>query len=593
MIRLKCPGCGKVLKAPDSAAGKVAKCKQCDKRLRIPELPAKAETPKPGPTGDAGIGGAGLDDSLFGDLPEFSAPPALVAKPRSDSVSHLESAESESLTASSLLPDAFPSTESNVDSPEGLSTNSPDDFANALDQAVDLAARDHQSQLKRNKVAASAKLTKAQVAASFGKAIDPISKSAGYSSSLTKVATTMVVLPAFFIVSVIVGTVVLTWMFLAWCESEPTGQLLNPIVAITFVTAVAFLLAAWVPVINMLMACVHLLFSRSGERPGTRALSREEQPVLYEFVEQICEKLDAPPPTRIDLDCDYNASASFDRGWLSFSKKEYVLTLGVPLIASQSAEQLSSVIAHEFGHFCQSGGMRAHYLIRHLNGWFINAAINKTIRDEVNDYIAANSDLGGFGMIWTIYYWIGWVGRQMMFLFGRAGHGFSGSLSREMEYDADKYAVHLAGSKNFANSMKLVSTHGVAYGVTVENLKLMFQDGILVNNIPRFAMYVAKTMPAATIRRIEEQTEKEKQDRYDSHPPTRDRITAANALDKPGIVQMKRPAFDLVNHWTKLCESITLDFYTGVTGQKVSRDDVSKLEDVLAAEHKLLLDKTV
>jgi hypothetical protein len=141
--------------------------------------------------------------------------------------------------------------------------------------------------------------------------------------------------------------------------------------------------------------------------------------------------------------------------------------------------------------------------------------------------------------------------------------------------------------------MKLVSTHGVAYGVTVENLKLMFQDGILVNNIPRFAMYVAKTMPAATIRRIEEQTEKEKQDRYDSHPPTRDRIAAANALGKPGIIQMKRPAFDLVNHWTKLCESITLDFYSGVTGKKVTKDDVSKLEDVLAAEHKLLLDKTV
>ncbi|MGB7347450.1 MAG: M48 family metalloprotease [Pirellulaceae bacterium] len=603
MIRFKCPGCGNVLKAPVTAAGKTAKCNQCQTRIKIP-TPAKPTTPAkprtqakpktPQVTDTAAsltlTSGAVSEstedlfgDSMFGDLPDFAAPPALVPKPAQQTLSDSMISD---LSHESAQQDS-PVVEDRMDE-SGI-----EDFSAALERATDLAARDTQAQLKKNAIAVGAKLTPKQIASAFGSAIQPISKSEGYSSSLTKVASTMVALPVAFVAAVVLGTMLMVWLFMGWLSAEPTGEMLNPLWAIGFVTAAFLLLAAWIPVFTMVFAGVNLVFSGPPERPGTRPLSRDEQPALYEFVDQICQKLNAPSPTRIDLDCQYNASASFDRGWISLNKKEYVLTIGVPLIASHSAEQLASVIAHEFGHFCQSGGMRAHYLIRHLNGWFINAAINKTIRDEVNDYIAANSDLGAFGLIWTVYYWIGWLGRQMMFFFGSVGHGFSGSLSREMEYDADKYAVHLAGSKHFADSMTQVEKHAVAYSVTVDNLKDMFQHGILVNNIPRFTMYVAKTMPGAVVRKIAEQMEKQNQDRFDSHPPTRDRIAAAKQLKQSGILKVGRPAVDLVNHWTKLCEDITLDFYSGVTGQTITKDNVCKLEDVLAAEHKLLLDKTV
>jgi hypothetical protein len=121
-------------------------------------------------------------------------------------------------------------------------------------------------------------------------------------------------------------------------------------------------------------------------------LTPENQPVLYEFVNQICKKVSAPPPTRIELDCDYNASALFRQGWLSFGKNDLVLTLGVPLIASQTSEQLASVIAHDFGHFRQGQKMKAHYMIRSLSGWFMNSAYQGAYRAEVNAYILSNSE---------------------------------------------------------------------------------------------------------------------------------------------------------------------------------------------------------
>jgi Zn-dependent protease with chaperone function len=464
------------------------------------------------------------------------------------------------------------------------------DFADALAGATASIDAAVQQQLKRNAYAVGAKMTTQQIIASFGNQIDPIERSEGYGRSLATVATTMLVLPALFVLLVVGGTLAMTWLVWSWFHSEGTGELLHPAIFCGVVLVIVLLLAAWIPVLNMIIAGFAIVFSGRHASPGTRPLTREAQPVLYEFVDQICQKLNAPPPKRIDLNCDYNASASFDRGWLSFKKNELVLTLGVPLIASHSAEQLASVIAHEFGHFCQGGGMRAHYLIRNLNGWFINAAIEKTIRDEVNAYILSNSEHGA-GFVWAISYVIGYLGRHMMWWFGYAGNAVSGVLSREMEYDADKYAVHLAGTKTFVDSMNTVEKYGVAYAVTVDNLKMLFFDGVLVNNIPRLMMHIAKTMPGAVTRKIAEASEKEKQQALDTHPPTRERIKAAKSLAKPGIVRVGRPARDLVDHWSDLCQVITLAFYSQVTGHNITSEHVTKLEDILAAEHKLLLDK--
>ncbi len=610
MIRFKCPGCGHVLQVQPNAAGKNAKCTKCQTVMKVPPAPkpkpigqvprsaqpvskpaakrapakpaqAKPVTPgKPAPQKQTRAANAAVTPSpqrlagtpnsaaqnagegAFDGLPEFVAPSQPLAKIAATN-------PAEPLT----------------------SQPGPLDFGDALNSATASIHAAVQSQLQRNAYVAGAKLTTKQVPSCFGKQIDPIERSERYDKSLTMVATTMLVLPVLFVGIVTIGTLVMGLVCWNWFQSEGTGELLNPVIFFGVILAIVLLLAAWIPVLNMVFAALSILFSGTDAPPGTRPLTRAEQPVLYAFVDQICEKLNAPPPKRIDLNCDYNASASFDGGFAGFQKNDLVLTLGVPLIASHSAEQLASVIAHEFGHFCQGGGMRAHYLIRNLNGWFMHAAMEKTIRDEVDAYIRQNSEFGA-GFIWAISYVIGFLGRHMMWWFGYAGHSFSGVLSREMEYDADKYAVHLAGTKAFTESMTTVEKYGVAYAVTIDNLKMLFQEGVLIDNIPRLMMHIGKTMPAAVVRKIAEATEKEKQQAMDTHPPTRDRIRAAKEMSKNGIVRVGRPAKDLVDHWNDLCQVITLVFYSQVTGQKIESNHVTKLEDILAAEHKLLLDKS-
>ncbi|WP_146400584.1 M48 family metallopeptidase [Planctomycetes bacterium CA13] len=499
------------------------------------------------------------------------------------------------LAASALPTETSPLNPSDTLNPsEAFNPNDePDDFFHALDAATATVDAAVKAQQKRHAAAISAKLTPSQIAGCFQGKFEPVSQAHSYGKTLIGTAGMMLLLPALFVLLVVIATIVMGWGLFTWMGSEPTGKLPNPFIVFGLIGLGLLLLAAWVPIFSMVFAVIATLFSGNRKSPETRTLTREEQPTMYEFVDQICKKLGAPAPSRIDLNCEFNASASFESGLLSFQNNDLVLTLGVPLIATQTADQLASVIAHEFGHFCQDTGMRVQYVLCNLNGWFMQSAIHKAYRDEVVAYAVSNSEAGSsvFGLLWAITYVIGYIGRYMMWWFAYAGHAISGNLSREMEFDADRYAIHLAGSKAFSDSQTLVQRYAVAYGVSISNLQMLYGQGILVDNIPRLVQHIGKTMPATTIDRIANATEKEQQDALDTHPPTRDRKQAAMALAKPGIVSVGRPAHDLIEQWTKLCENITLDFYSEVTGKKITTDNVTKLENILAAEHKLLLDK--
>ena len=610
MIRFRCPNCDQVLKVAAQHAGKKAKCNKCACAIQIPTsasvpapkltqtqkasiklpsaIPPTSESTSTSPSHPSSDTQQSLDPpaerDLFGDLPEFAELEEAVPK------------ASANRFADAMLPNLPDDArlESDNQNPQSESadtdTELPIDLADAISSAENLIQTDVQRQEKRNAYEAGAKLTPAQVAKSFKTNVPAPERSEGFGSSLKTIALAILIMPLVFALFVCIGTIIVVSVAIRYF-SQPPDQFINPFFFFGFAAIALLLLASWTPVFSMVGAVWSLFFSKRTKHPGTRTIKREEQPTLYAFVDQICIQLDAPAPCRIDLDCEYNASASFSNGWSSFGKEEYVLTLGVPLIASQSAEQLASVIAHEFGHFCQTKAMRAHYAVRHIIGCFMQAAFEKTVRAEVTMYEMANSEDGG-SPLYAIVYYVGWIGRQMLWWFGYLGHKVSGTLSREMEYDADRYAVHVAGTKNFQRSMISVEKHGVAHSITIENLKMLFCDHqVFVNNIPRFMMHIAKTMPGATVRKLANQIEKQKQDSFDTHPPTRDRVEAAEAFSQPSLIMMQRPAKDLIVNWQNLCEVITLDFYRGVTGLDVNRTHVARLEDVLAAEHRLLLDK--
>ena len=537
-----------------------------------------------------------LDDP-FGGLPEFQAMETPVANPGqvddllSEAMSvdhqlHRQATPAVEWSDHPIPPVSQPVANNLIDTGENLSG-----VLNAMEGTLQ-AAMLQQQQRKASEIAA--KVTVAEVQGAFQGRMAEFDHTIEVKGRTLTTATAMIVFPLCFSIFVVFATLGMAVLPVFWLAGKVpnlmggSGLLLYPLFWM-------FLLAAWVPVFHLVLATISILFPRSGKNvegePVTkRTLSREGQPVFHEFVTQICERVGAPPPARIDLDTDFNASASFRRGWQSFGKDDLVLTLGVPLIACQSTGQLASIIAHEFGHFRQGSAMRSTFLIRTLTGWFMQSAYHGNMRAQMMEHYQDSEDANNeFLIFWSI---VGFLGRQMMWFFGLAGHALSGSLSREMEYDADRHAIHLAGTKNFVNAMANVEKFGVAHAMAIENLRELYcSSGILVDNISRFTLHIGKTMPAAVVMRMIEEKREEKLKLCDTHPPTRDRAAAAQQMNQPGVLQMDRPASDLIRHWQLLCENNTINFYANVLEDPPTKDQVTKLEDVLRDEHKLLLDK--
>src|SRR6185295_8103729 len=120
------------------------------------------------------------------------------------------------------------------------------------------------------------------------------------------------------------------------------------------------------------------LFAPGSRAGGSFSLGPRDEPRLHAFVDMVCSLIGAPSPRRIDVSCDVNASASFRSGMLSiFRRGDVVLTVGMPLVAGMNTRQFAGVLAHEFGHFAQGGGMRASYLIRTSLRWLARAAYER------------------------------------------------------------------------------------------------------------------------------------------------------------------------------------------------------------------------
>jgi len=80
----------------------------------------------------------------------------------------------------------------------------------------------------------------------------------------------------------------------------------------------------------VLLFMIKPLFSRRPKAAEPRALSRDEEPRLFAFIEQICDLVGAPHPKRVLVDLNVNASASLAHGAWSLFSRNLTLTIGLP-----------------------------------------------------------------------------------------------------------------------------------------------------------------------------------------------------------------------------------------------------------------------
>jgi Zn-dependent protease with chaperone function len=315
-----------------------------------------------------------------------------------------------------------------------------------------------------------------------------------------------------------------------------------------------------------------LFARRSRVMPGL-TLSAENEPVLAAYVAKLCKVVGAPVPREILVDCDVNASASFRKGFWSLFWSDLRLTIGLPLASGMTVRELTGVLAHEFGHFSQRLGMRFGYIIDSVNGWFARVVYERDTLDEKLEE-ATGSDGGWFRLVLLLARFFIWLTRRILWVLMYVGHAISCFMSRQMEFDADRYETLVAGSKSFGRAMYKLHALGACSQAAYAELHASWAQRRLVDNLPAFILHQSKHMPKEVKAEIKKVVEGGRTGWFDTHPCERDRIRRAETIGGEGIVRMDGPASKLFANFDAVCKATTLVHYRQVVDQNINEQNL-------------------
>ena len=328
------------------------------------------------------------------------------------------------------------------------------------------------------------------------------------------------------------------------------------------------------------------LFARRPRRMQPLALTAENEPRVHSLVHEVCRIVGAPAPRRIELSCDLNASAHFDGGLRGVFTNRLILTLGLPLVAGLTQRELAGVIAHEFGHFRQGGGMRVSYLVRRLSGWFARVIYERDSWDALIAGWAAEARGSSYWavMVACIHFGVGFS-RGVLWLLMNVGRLVGSALQRQMEYDADRCEIVLAGSTAFeSTAVKFAVLGGVVKDIHF-NMRRSWRSHFQVpDNLPLLVEYRVQRIPAERRLKLENESGLGKTGLLDTHPCTADRVRRARRIGAAGYEVSDEPARALFENFDGLSRLVTLAHYEDDLLIPAKPEFLIPLEELVQAE---------
>ena len=308
--------------------------------------------------------------------------------------------------------------------------------------------------------------------------------------------------------------------------------------------------------------------ARGSKEQRIRSLSRQGEPVLFAHVDRLCKELGAPVPKRIDIMNEVNAAAGFRNGfWSMIRGNDLVLKIGMPLVSGLTLQQLTGVLAHEFGHFSQGAGMRMSRLLMLVSEWLRRAVYD---RDAWDEWLVNTSHELDFRLSWIIWIARGaiWFSRKVLWCFLMLGYFLVGYVLKQMEYDADRYEAAMVGKKTFAETSRKMQVLSFGFQSAMSTLQRISNEGKIVDDIPRMALAQSEKFDADVHKAIDAAYQSAKSVWYESHPCDRDRVNAVAKYSDSGRFQSDLPARALFQHFEPECKGVTSDFYDAVFSKR-------------------------
>lgn len=330
----------------------------------------------------------------------------------------------------------------------------------------------------------------------------------------------------------------------------------------------------------LVLFMVKPLFARAPERKEGRKLKPGDEPLLFAFVQRLCEVVGAPVPREIRVDQRVNASAAFRRGMWSFFGNDLVLTIGMPIVAGLSLRQIAGVLGHEFGHFAQSAGMRMTYVIRSVNAWFARVVYERDAWDDRLAEWARSIDVRA-GIVLHVARLFVWLTRKVLWALMMLGHGISSFMLRQMEFDADRYEAWVAGSEEFESTSRAIVEISVASQSAQSDVRTAWNEQRLVDDLPAFIAGKADLLPQEVRAELRKEMDGSRTGWWDTHPSDRDRIDNARREAAEGLLRLALPASSLFADFPALCRAMTRDSYAAGLGKEFREEHLRPVAEFL------------
>ena len=390
-----------------------------------------------------------------------------------------------------------------------------------------------------------------RVAAAFAIKFEPPQVSLLRKLAMLFVAAIVVLLPLFYIVAV--GSLMYGLYFVSTSAVIPDGMPLYATLGVGVVLLLCLLKPLVVP-----------------RRRSVRsyAIDKNEEPLVHELVDRVCENLSAPRPKSVWLECSTHYGTSYRRGMLGYLTGDLALTLGLPLAASLSVEQLASLVAGEVAPYRRRCGSGLMTLIGSINGWLWRSVYEPDRFDEWVNRATSRPGLHLGKLLWPLK-GVRIVPQIVLFIPMFIGNTVAAGLVRRTQFDADRCQARLAGKDDFEPTQQRAAVAAFNWEGVLAELNFLRKEGQLPDNLPRqLQLRMIDVTPELTGVLME--TVVKRQDRpFDSRPSDADRLAAIANEPAAGSVTCDLPAWHLFTKFDKLAGEITWEYYSAAYGKQL------------------------
>src|SRR6185295_7710156 len=267
--------------------------------------------------------------------------------------------------------------------------------------------------------------------------------------------------------------------------------------------------------------------------PPGLLLDRAAQPRLFAELDSIAASLDEPIPREVYLIGDVNTWVADRGGFLGIGSRR-VMGLGLPLLSILTVSQFRAVMVHEFAHY-YGGDTRLGPLVYRTQTAIIRIFQN----------MGSLGSVARIAILGVMYLIVATLMKWYFVVFLRAIN----FVSRKKEYRADELACLIAGRQPLIDGLRAIHGAAQAWPAFWETeLTPLIGEGAVPVIADGFARFVA--IPGIH-NQIEKLLEKEireaKGNPYNTHPPLRDRIAAAQEVAEGLLEENTNPAHGLLD----------------------------------------------